>query len=97
MQYMDRIYVKHHNKAPVHDLGLTLWRDHVVRRAPIKDRILNILLDMVYRERSGEIIDRALVRSVTQVRGGNAFLGLPILTNANTAIISNAYPCMTIL
>ena len=67
VQYMDRIYVKHHNKAPVHDLGLFLWRDQVVRRAPIQDRILNILLDMVHRERSGEIIDRALVRSVTQV------------------------------
>ena len=67
VQYMDRIYVKHHNKLPVHDLGLLLWRDQVVRRAPIQERILNILLDLIHRERTGEIIDRALVRAVTQV------------------------------
>ena len=39
MQYMDRVYVKHQNKAPVHQLGLDLWRDLVlhlprVRRCP---------------------------------------------------------------
>lgn len=64
---MDRIYVKHHNKLPVHDLGLLLWRDQVIRRPPIQERTLNILLDMIHRERTGEIVDRALIRSATQV------------------------------
>ena len=31
LQYMDRVYVKHQNKAPVHQLGLDLWRDLVLR------------------------------------------------------------------
>lgn len=68
LQYMDRIYVKHHNKLYVDQLGLLLWKDHVMHWEPIRDRALSILLDMVQKERNGEIIDRALVRSITQVR-----------------------------
>lgn len=67
LQYMDRIYVKHHHKLPVHELGLLLWREHVVRHAPIQERLLNILLETIHRERTGEMIDRALVRAITQV------------------------------
>lgn len=65
---MDRIYVKMNNLAPVHQLGLNLWRDHVVRRPQIQDRLLSIMLDSIHRERTGEIIDRALIRATTQVR-----------------------------
>lgn len=36
LQYMDRIYVKHQNKVPVHQLGLNLWRDTVVRSPRIQ-------------------------------------------------------------
>ena len=64
---MDRIYVKHNNLAPVHQLGLNLWRDHVIRRPQIQVRLHAITLDNVHRERSGEIIDRALMRAITQV------------------------------
>ena len=67
MQYMDRIYVKHQNKTPVHQLGLNLWRDNVVCNRKIKERLQAILLDMVHRERGGEVIDRALMRSITMV------------------------------
>jgi hypothetical protein len=66
-QYMDRIYVKHQNKAPVTQLGLDLWRDCVVRRKGIRDRMLGMVLDLIHRERTGEIVDRALLRSITTV------------------------------
>ena len=68
MQYMDRIYVKHQNKAPVSQLGLDLWRDHVVRQRGIRDRMLTMLLELMQKERTGDIIDRALLRSITMVR-----------------------------
>jgi Cullin family len=68
-QYMDRIYVKHQNKTPVHQLGLNLWRDVVLRNRRIEERLQGILLDMVHRERTGEVIDRALMRSIIKVRG----------------------------
>ena len=31
LMYMDRTYVPQHQKTPVHELGLKLWHDHVVR------------------------------------------------------------------
>ncbi|KAK9814178.1 hypothetical protein WJX72_001668 [[Myrmecia] bisecta] len=67
LMYMDRIYVKHNNKVPVRQLGLDLWRDVVVRNKRIMDRLLTILLDHIHRERTGEIIDRSLLRSITQM------------------------------
>jgi len=67
LMYMDRIYVQRNNKAPVHQLGLDLWRDNIVRQPQIQERLLTILLEFIHRERLGEVIDRALIRSVTQM------------------------------
>ncbi len=64
---MDRIYVKHQNKVPVHQLGLDKWRDVVVRNKRVRERLLLTLLDLVQKERTGEVIDRALMRSITMV------------------------------
>ena len=68
LQYMDRTYVAQQQKTPVYTLGLELWRDNVVRNTHIQQRLLAILLDLVLKERSGEVIDRGLFRSITQVR-----------------------------
>ncbi len=64
---MDRTYVAQQHKTPVFQLGLDLWRDHVVHNKHIKERLLVILADLIHRERTGEIIDRSLIRSTTQV------------------------------
>jgi hypothetical protein len=42
----------------------------VVRQQQIHQRLQNILGDMVARERGGEIVDKALLRSITQVGEG---------------------------
>ena len=76
-QYMDRIYVKHQNKAPVSQLGLDLWRDHVVRQRGIRDRMLGMLLELIHKERTGDMVDRALLRSITMV---SAMTGLTLPT-----------------
>ncbi|GJP50323.1 hypothetical protein CLOM_g9454 [Closterium sp. NIES-68] len=67
LMYMDRTYVTNHNKTPVHDLGLALWRDHVVRAPAIRPRLLSTLLSLVQQERSGEVINRALMRSISSM------------------------------
>ncbi|EFN52532.1 hypothetical protein CHLNCDRAFT_138949 [Chlorella variabilis] len=67
LMYMDRIYVKQQNKTTVHQLGLDLWRDVVVRNRRIRDRLLGMLLDMVGRERAGDVVDKGLVRAMTQM------------------------------
>jgi len=66
---MDRTFVAQQQRTPVFTLGLELWRNHVVRNKQIEQRLQVVLLDLVKRERSGETVDRALFRSITQVGG----------------------------
>ena len=65
LMYMDRTYVTTHGKTPVYQLGLNLWRDRVVRAPKIRERVTGSLLSNVQQERSGEVIDRGLMRSVS--------------------------------
>lgn len=65
LMYMDRTYVTQQTKMPVHELGLVLWRDHVVRASNRHDRLLVTLLDLVQKERNSETIDRGMMRNVT--------------------------------
>ncbi|GLJ44920.1 hypothetical protein SUGI_0945710 [Cryptomeria japonica] len=67
LMYMDRTYVSNFNKTPVNELGLNLWRDHIVKIPKIRDRLLDTLLDLVHRERTGEIINRGLMRNIIKM------------------------------
>jgi cullin 3 len=67
LMYMDRTFVNNFNKTPVHELGLNLWRDNIVRSPKIRDRLLDTLLDLVHRERTGEVINRGLMRNITKM------------------------------
>jgi len=75
LMYMDRTFVQQQQRIPVYQLGLELWRDHVVRNKQILERLQSILLGQVYKERTGEKIDHALFRLVTQMLMD---LGLPV-------------------
>eukprot|EP00271_Cylindrocystis_brebissonii_P019086 TRINITY_DN5647_c0_g1_i1.p1 TRINITY_DN5647_c0_g1~~TRINITY_DN5647_c0_g1_i1.p1 ORF type:complete len:742 (+),score=137.63 TRINITY_DN5647_c0_g1_i1:468-2693(+) len=67
LMYMDRTYVKNNKKVPVHDLGLNLWRDNIVRAPKIRGRLEETLLALVQKERTGENINRGLMRSVVKM------------------------------
>ncbi|CAA6659765.1 unnamed protein product [Spirodela intermedia] len=56
LMYMDRTYVSNNNKTPVHELGLSLWREHIIHSENIRSRLLNMLLEQIYRERTGEML-----------------------------------------
>lgn len=58
LMYMDRVYVQTFNVEPVYSLGLIIFRDTVVRNQTIKDHLRQTLLDMVQKERRGELTDR---------------------------------------
>lgn len=66
LMYMDRNYVRSEKKN-VHDLGVSLFRDVVVRHPDILPRISDTLLSSIDRERSGESIDALLVKSITRM------------------------------
>ena len=68
VQYMDRTFVAQQQKTAVFQLGLELWRDHIVRNKQISERLLSILTDLVQRERVGEMLDRGLIRAITKVK-----------------------------
>uniref|UniRef100_A0A1D1YRK4 Cullin-3B n=1 Tax=Anthurium amnicola TaxID=1678845 RepID=A0A1D1YRK4_9ARAE len=67
LMYMDRTYVPTFNKTPVHELGLHLWREHIIHSENIRSRLLSMLLDQVYKERNGEVINRGLMRNITKM------------------------------
>jgi len=68
LMYMDRTYVAAQKKTPVYERGLQIFRDEVCRNARIKDRLLTMLLDLVQRERQGEMVDRSLLKTVTSMQ-----------------------------
>lgn len=65
--YMDRVYVKNNKVDEVQDLGLKLFKELVVHHVPIKNHLTSTLLDMVAKERRGEIVDRGAVKSICQM------------------------------
>ena len=67
LMYMDRTYVAAQKKTPVYDKGLQIFRDEVCRHPRIQERLLTTLLDMVHRERSGEMVERSLLKTVTSM------------------------------
>ncbi|CAD6249503.1 unnamed protein product [Miscanthus lutarioriparius] len=67
LMYMDRTYVPTSHRTPVHELGLNLWRDHIIRSPMIHSRLVNTLLDLIKGERMGEVINRGLMRSITKM------------------------------
>jgi len=67
LMYMDRVYVVHHNQPTVYDLGLKLFRDTVARASRIKDRLLKTNLTLIHKERTGEPINRGLLKNITQM------------------------------
>lgn len=52
-----------HNKTKVYDMGLQIFRDTIARHERVKDRLRNLLLENIRREREGQLIDRILMKS----------------------------------
>nr|XP_054770803.1 cullin-3-like [Lytechinus pictus] len=67
LMYMDRVYVQQNNVDNVYNLGLKIFRDQVVRYGNIRDHLRQTLLDLVMRERKGEVIDRLAVKNACQM------------------------------
>lgn len=67
LMYMDRVYVQQKHVDNVYNLGLIIFRDQVVRYGCIRDHLRDTLLNMVMRERKGEIVDRLAVKNACQM------------------------------
>ena len=67
LMYMDRIYAPPNSLEPVYDLGLSLWRDVVLRDEAINARVRDFLLSAIDAERRGERVDAGAVRAMTRM------------------------------
>nr|GMD22847.1 cullin-3A [Ipomoea batatas] len=67
LMYMDRTFVPSTHKTPVHELGLNLWRDNIIHSSKIQTRLLNTLLELIFRERTGEVINWGLMRNIIKM------------------------------
>ncbi|XP_059640189.1 cullin-3A-like [Cornus florida] len=67
LMYMDRTFIPCNRKTPVHELGLNLWRDNVIHSIKIQTRLQDTLLEIVQRERTGEVINRGLMRNIIKM------------------------------
>mmetsp|Transcript_9527 Transcript_9527/g.18629 ORF Transcript_9527/g.18629 Transcript_9527/m.18629 type:complete len:744 (+) Transcript_9527:126-2357(+) len=67
LMYMDRTYVKQNQKRPVFEMGLNVFCQNCTRSPRVKDRIKNLLLQLIQQERDGEKVDRNLIRCTTQM------------------------------
>ena len=52
------MYVQQNNVDNVYNLGLNIFRDEVVRYQSINEHLRHTLLEMVAKERRGEVVDR---------------------------------------
>ncbi|KAL0358075.1 UNVERIFIED_CONTAM: Cullin-3A [Sesamum calycinum] len=67
LMYMDRTFIPSTHKTTVHELGLNLWRDYVIRSSKIQQRLLNAVLELIHKERTGEVINRGLMRNIIKM------------------------------
>ncbi|KJE93406.1 Cullin 3 [Capsaspora owczarzaki ATCC 30864] len=55
------------HRLEVYDLGLSIFGEEVARHPRIKQHLLRTLIDLIRRERDGEVIDRGSIKSATQM------------------------------
>ncbi|XP_078149194.1 cullin-3B-like [Carex rostrata] len=67
LMYMDRCYVPTHHLTPVKEVGLNLWREHIIESPKIQTRLVESLLEQIHRERMGEVINHGLMRNVMKM------------------------------
>ncbi|KNC48379.1 uncharacterized protein AMSG_11828 [Thecamonas trahens ATCC 50062] len=65
--YMDRAYVENKGIKPVYQLGLQLFCTTVIQHPRVEARLSAALLDIITAEREGQIVDRELVKRMTEM------------------------------
>lgn len=63
--YLDRYYTKHNNRDTLHDVGLKCFQMFVYEN--IKIDMARALLDKIFQEREGELIDRSVMKDGVQL------------------------------
>ncbi|XP_033033056.1 cullin-4A isoform X2 [Trachypithecus francoisi] len=63
--FLDRTYVLQNSTLPsIWDMGLELFRTHIISDKMVQSKTIDGILLLIERERSGEAVDRSLLRSL---------------------------------
>ncbi|XP_063046895.1 cullin-4B isoform X1 [Engraulis encrasicolus] len=63
--FLDRTYVLQNSMLPsIWDMGLELFRFHIISDMKVQSKTISGILLLIERERSGEAVDRSLLRSL---------------------------------
>uniref|UniRef100_F1N3S4 Cullin 4A n=2 Tax=Bos TaxID=9903 RepID=F1N3S4_BOVIN len=63
--FLDRTYVLQNSTLPsIWDMGLELFRNHIISDKMVQTKTIDGILLLIERERSGEAVDRSLLRSL---------------------------------
>eukprot|EP00794_Sanderia_malayensis_P011107 gene11107-12276_t len=66
--YLDRTYVLQHSSvSSIWDVGLQLFRSHIMTNNIVQTRTVDGLLLFIERERNGESVDRSLLKSLLRM------------------------------
>ena len=65
--YMDRVYVAGQKLLPTYDLGLRLFRDHILRDEVIHQRLLQAFVEMIDNDRWDSLIDQTTLKDIYQM------------------------------
>ncbi|KAJ8499127.1 hypothetical protein OPV22_009679 [Ensete ventricosum] len=63
--YLDRYFVTRKSLPPVTEAGMTCFRDLVYEE--MKGKIKDVVISLIYQEREGRQIDRALLKNVVEI------------------------------
>lgn len=67
LMYMDKNYVPEHDKLHVLGLGLLLFRQIIIENLGIWPKLMRLTIDIIQRDRSGENVNRMLLRDVVSM------------------------------
>ncbi|CAH1781894.1 unnamed protein product [Owenia fusiformis] len=66
--FLDRTYVLQNSSIPsIWDMGLELFRQHIISNRVVQGRCVDGLLLLIERERNGEAVDRQLLKSLLRM------------------------------
>ncbi|CAM6082866.1 unnamed protein product [Calypogeia fissa] len=67
LQPLDSMDLEIPNKALTFQLGLNLWSVTILQSSRITGRLLDALLDLLQRDRAGEVMKRGLMRNINEM------------------------------
>ena len=100
--YMDRTYVPNHDKLSTHSLSLHLWHELVLSDPRIGPSITSTTLNMVHSERTGERIERDLLKLTSSMLSDlglnvyESFLESPLLSTSSSFFASESHQTLAI-